>query len=433
VFATAGGIDVNNIARWDGAAWHSLGNGITGGELTSGVCALAVDVRGNLYVGGRFNEAGDARADDIAHWDGSAWQPVGDGLGEGLDYYVDALAVDRQGKLYAGGRFDIAGAIRANKIARWDDAAWHPLGSGVAGDEGENYLTGVSALALDGQGGLYTGGVFTTAGGIGANHIAYWDGTTWQALGEGVNGKIHALVFDGRGNLYAGGAFTTAGGVNANHIARWDGMAWSPLEEGMDGSVYSLAVDDQGNLYAGGDFTNAGTVNAYYIARWDGGAWHALGSGMNDQVYSLAADAQGNLYAGGMFTTAGSVSAKHIARWDGMVWNSLGEGVDGGEFYSNIYTLAVGDQENLYAAGYFTTAGRVNAMNIALWDGTEWRSLGSGISGDDQSRVFALAMDDQGNLFAGGGFTSAGGKPSNYIARWIQEIQPLFLPLISRH
>ena len=43
-------------------------------------------------------------------------------------------------------------------------------------------------------------------------------------------------------------------------------------------------------------------------------AWTALGSGMNQAVWPLAVMG-GELYAGGYFTTAGGVSANHVAKW----------------------------------------------------------------------------------------------------------------------
>ena len=78
---------------------------------------------------------------------------------------------------------------------------------------------------------LIAGGSFGTAGGTPAHNIAQWDGTSWSALGQGVNGKVNALTIY-KGNLIAGGEFTLAGGVSANYIAQWDGTAWSPLGSG---------------------------------------------------------------------------------------------------------------------------------------------------------------------------------------------------------
>jgi hypothetical protein len=107
-----------------------------------------------------------------------------------------------------------------------------------------------------------------------ANGIAKWDRTSWSPLGGGMStstqytvAKSNALAVDGNGNLFAGGSFTTAGGVAANNIAKWDGSAWSPLGSGMDAEVYALAVDGMGKLYAGGKFTTAGGKPSNSIAR----------------------------------------------------------------------------------------------------------------------------------------------------------------------
>ena len=63
-----------------------------------------------------------------------------------------------------------------------------------------------------------------TAGGVAANYIAAWDGSSWSALGSGMDDDVSALAVSGS-TLYAGGHFTTAGGVPANHIAAWDGSS----------------------------------------------------------------------------------------------------------------------------------------------------------------------------------------------------------------
>ena len=68
--------------------------------------------------------------------------------------------------------------------------------------------------------------------------------------------------------LFAGGFFTTAGGVAANRIAKWDGSSWSALGRGLNGSVLALATYDDGRgpaLVAAGSFQYP---NDSYVARW---------------------------------------------------------------------------------------------------------------------------------------------------------------------
>jgi hypothetical protein len=70
---------------------------------------------------------------------------------------------------------------------------------------------------------------------------------------------------------------------------------------------------------------------------------------------------------------------------------------------------------DLYAGGGFTTAGGVAANYIAKWDGSNWSPLGSGM--DAYGGVYALAISGS-DLYAGGEFTTAGGSPATNIAKW---------------
>lgn len=159
--------------------------------------------------------------------------------------------------VYAGGKFDSTGVIKANNIAKWNGASWDSLGSGVNG-------TVKALLAYNGK--LYAGGNFTMAGGMPANNIAVWDGTNWSSLGTGTNGTVKALAIH-NGNLYAGGAFTQAGGNTVNNVARWNGVNWSALDGGRNNEVYALA-SYQGDLYAGGNFTGGANDTARYFAMY---------------------------------------------------------------------------------------------------------------------------------------------------------------------
>jgi hypothetical protein len=397
LFWTAGGVSAHNVAKWDGTRWSALGSGLTGW-----VDALAVDAGGNLYAGGSFSRAGDVTAYNVAKWNGTTWSA----LGSGTNYRVYSLAVDRTGNLYAGGYFTTAGGVGANRVAKWNGTNWSALGSGV------NEL--VRALALDGAGNLYAGGEFWAAGGIGANHVAKWDGSTWSALGSGAglgaDSPIHALVSDGAGHVYAAGYLLgTAGRAVVNRVARWDGADWSVLGAGMGGDFWldvgvgALAVDGAGDLYAGGSFQTAGSVSAKNVAKWDGARWSALGSGMKAVVWALAADGAGNLYA------ASVPGGPSVAKWDGTSWSALGSGMD-----AVVRALAVDGAGTLCAGGDFMAAGGVSVNFVAKWDGTKWSALSSGMNGG----VCALALDRAGNLYAGGLFTTAGGVSANHVAMW---------------
>ena len=199
---------VSHLARWDGVAWHGLGNGVEGP-----VYALATH-KGNLIVAGFFSSAGNVPVHNIASWNGSSWED----LGGGTDNQIAAL-VEYDGDLVAAGYFFNAGGVAASKIARWDGESWLPLGDGMDGH--------ISALTVY-KGKLIAGGSFSRAGAAFANYLAAWDGATWQSLGQGVDDVVFALGED-HGDLIAAGQFIVAGNYPSSYWARYGPTGPAPL------------------------------------------------------------------------------------------------------------------------------------------------------------------------------------------------------------
>jgi hypothetical protein len=458
-FDSAGGIAVNHIAKWNGSAWIGLGGG-----ADSTILAVAADSLGNIYAGGCFRNAGGTPSLHIAKWNGNVWSALGSGIdsvwisNEGF-----RISIDKSGSLYLGGALK-KNDFSTDRLLKWDGARWSTLGGG-------NYP--VYSLHVDASGAVYAGGW---------DKISKWDGSALSEFGRyGTNGSIHDLSVDSSNNIYAGGFFTAIGGSNgtpARGIAKWNGSAWTSIDGyvedktvfysvgGMalsksndlyasgffgptaktlitkwngevlneigvinpDGiSDLTFSLDRMGNLYVGGHFDSISGIAAHNIAKWDGHAWKALGSGIrggsssyNVLVRSLALDSSGNLYAAGRFDTVGDVSASNIAKWNGSSWSALGSGMKNSRNNTGVWALLTDNTGNLYAGGYFDTAGGKAVNNIAKWDGNVWSALGSGIEQvtDPSPGVFALASDSKGNIYAGGGFTTAGGITASFIAQW---------------
>ena len=361
----------------------------SGGQRTSRPCQQGKDmddvVRAltvyptDLIVGGTFVSAGCIRVGQVASWDGSSWDYLGCGV-QSLPFGVYSLTV-YAGDLIVGGYFFGAGCwpgIPANHIARWNGSSWSALGTGMSG--GGPY-TAVYALTVY-AGKLIAGGNFIQASGTSAKYIAQWNGSSWSSLGSGMSHApptmyptVYALTVYGT-DLIAGGEFDSAGGTPASDIARWNGSSWSALGSGIQGQVYALTVYGT-DLIAGGLFTQAGGTSANYIAGWNGSSWSALGTGMSGGWFTHVAALTvygGELIAGGVFTHAGPVSVNHIARWNGGSWNALGAGMFG-TTYPGVYALTVYNTD-LIAGGNFTYAGMNQANYIARWNGSSWSRLG---------------------------------------------------------
>src|SRR3954470_12311746 len=125
--------------------------------------------------------------------------------------------------------------------------------------------------------GLYAVGRFTTSGGVTTNHVAYWNGSTWAALGSGATGGGDTGApyikgcFTWNNKLVVFGSFTAIDGVSATNIAQWDGTAWAAIGSLSSGNYIRDALDWNGTLVA---MRALGQVPYQY----SGGTWSALGA-----------------------------------------------------------------------------------------------------------------------------------------------------------
>jgi len=461
-FTVIGGVAARHVARWNGAGWEPLGEGIfypvralafwdgniragtvvgvwrwTGslwaqnGAVTNGqVSALAVFDDGTgeaLYAGGSFSSAGGAPIARIARWDGTAFSAVGSNLGIGQ---VHALQVFDDGSgpaLYAAGF--LPGGVR-----RWDGTTWTGLGTGLFSNGGGNGSVYALAEFDDGTGpALYAAGRFDLADGQPAPQIARWDGSAWGPVGAGFFLPLVPVVYslevfdEGSGpRLFAGGLFNQSGGVPLNHIAAWDGTSWSARGVWMNNAVRAMAaVPAAGGaaLFVGGDFTFTLDGEWGCIARWSGASWVSPAPGLDGYVYALArfdaGDGTGDaLYVAGEFRRAGDLPLRGLARWSGHDWSSIGAlaRATGEPVGSVLGSFDLGSGPALYLGGSFDHVGGVAASGVARWDGVSWAPLGSG-----GQHVHALEVMDDGNgavLYAAGDFLGSAGASARSIARW---------------
>ena len=220
-----------NLARWDGTSWRSIGTA----DASVNILVVHDDGSGPaLFIGGNIQNVQGVSVSGVAKFQGGTWSALGAGVTGGLGR-VNALAVfddTRGSKLFVGGNFTAAGGIPADNIAAWDGAAWQRIAAGGP-------ATQINAMGVydDGTGSgesLFIGGQFDFVGGQSNSRIARYDGTAWSSLGSGLStepfdGASEMRVFDdGQGRaLFVGGGFTSAGGQPANSIAQWGGCTSS--------------------------------------------------------------------------------------------------------------------------------------------------------------------------------------------------------------
>ncbi len=309
--------------------------------------------------------------------------------GSTLDGPVEALAV-WNGDLIAAGGFASAGGQPAAGTARWDGGAWHPLGSGL----GSGGASSLIAYADE----LIAGGAFTSAGSQPIAYLARWGGAAWAGVGGGLDGEVRALaVYEDA--LVVTGAFATVGGTPAPGFARWSGSEWTPITGGPSGETVATLAVHEGILVAGGYFFPA----AANMARWDGTKWTWFGPSVGplSDVHQIAA------WRDDLIVTGFIGDPFPYPAW---LCNTAQSFPMGPPSYANWMAAAVYRDEPI--VGGFEPP-PMAAPNIHRWSGGTWVALGSGVN----HFVHALTVFE-GELIAGGWFTTAGGLPSPYWARW---------------
>jgi uncharacterized delta-60 repeat protein len=388
------------------------------------VHSIAVQADDKILAGGAFNgtnSIGGGTRNRIARLDpvtGSAdfWDP-------NANSDVNAIAVQADGKILAGGVFtNIGGQIR-NSIARlepttgladsFDPNAGHPL----------EFPT-VQAIAVQADGKILVSGVFTFIGGQPRSGFARLHATTGlpDSFDPNPNDLVRSIAVQADGKILAGGLFTSIGGQTRNRIARLDattGLADS-FDPNANDVVRSIAVQADGKILAGGLFTTlspngGGAVTRNRIARLetDGRLDQTLNlNTVGDYVTATAVQADGKILIGGSFSTVLGVTRNNIARLntDGTLDAAFNPNAD-----FAVHSIAVQADGKILTGGFFFNIGGQPRNHIARLNATT--GAADSFDPNASSTVYALAVQSDGNILAAGDFTSIGGQTRNRIAR----------------
>ena len=251
-FSRCGNVRANRVVRFDGTNFFSLGvgpdNGVSG---VSGV-VRAVFADGNkIYVGGYFKFAGQVSANNVAVFDGMAWHSIGRGSSNGVSGFVRSLQTF-QGKLYVGGYYAVSANSWRALLREWNGASWRDVASFVDGSSGSS---SVNAFATrDSK--LYFGGTFDLVD-TGYRNIGTFDGASiiyesFPGQGQSFN-RIRDLHFF-QGALCVAGSFLFpsqfggGGGVACKDDGQWRSFPYGSMR----------ALEDNGTTLFAAGFPQAG-------------------------------------------------------------------------------------------------------------------------------------------------------------------------------
>lgn len=391
-----------------------------GGEIV----AIALQEDGKIVVGGRFTKVGGQPRAHIARLSADGSLDTSFDPGEGFNDDVAALAIQGDGKIFAGGRFSRYHGSTANRIVRLkaDGAldATFATGTGFNSD--------VSALAVAPAGRIIVGGMFSAYNGealaapfvrLDANGVrdtSFFQpyASDWMEIRT-----LHALP---DGGYVVGGVRDPAQGASRSRmlVARVGAngapdTSFSPALNDLTGVVSALQVDAAGRLIVAGSMP-VGASTTRFVTRLSS-------TGAVDQSFDLS-----DLPAG--YSTAVALAS------DGRIWlgeNSMAganrglwllgsNGTADATFSPTIgrpaypaSILPAADGKWL-VGGAFTWIDDVVVNSIARLntDGSVDATFASGAGFNGTTR---LALQSDGKIVAAGSFTSAAGTSANRIAR----------------
>ena len=241
--------------------------------------------------------------------------------------------------------------------------------------------------------------------------------------GSGANNNVNTSAVQADGKIIIGGSFTSFNGTARNNIARLNsnGSLDTSFNSAMgaNNSISITAVQPDGRVIIGGNFTSYNGVVRNRIARVnpDGSLDVSFnpGSGANNYVSSFFIQPDGRIMIGGSFTSFNGTSRNCIARLnaDGSLDTSFNPGSG-----ANSYVVVTEQPDGkIVIGGNFTTFNGTARNHIARLnaDGSLDSSFNPG-SGTNNT-VSSVAVQADGKIVIGGGFTSINGTARNYIAR----------------
>ena len=255
---------------------------------------------------------------------------------------------------------------------------------------------GAVSCATRYHGGLVAGGEFMVAGGVPASHVAFWDGTRWSPLGDGVPQIPVSVAASGDTAWTAWNERSAAPSGWTGSIGAWHGGQWETTTDLpyilsmvlLHGRPVLLELDSSG----------------YQVQTMGPGGWITLGApGDIASSYGAALFADGDsLYFGGQFRNQNTASSTPVLEvWDGSAWSvraSVTNGPNSG------YVLCVGsDAGRLMIGGLMGEVNGVPVENIAYRSGGAWHAMGSGLT----PQVTQITDDGAGHPVAFGAYASS--------------------------
>lgn len=444
IFPAAGKTFANNIVRYNPVThvWSPLGAGVQGA-----VYGVAVSPSGKIIAGGDFDVAGDLPAANIASFDPQSgqWSP----MGQGTDGDVNSLLALPNGELLVGGQFVHTDHQLSPGVSKYNENSgqWTPIPGLSASREtvyglsaasnGDILVVGSFILENSpGSSGSFarlnpstlawtpTACPFSTAVSVleassgiiyvgGLDRLYYFSPATgnWAYRFFGNTGYAHSLAETPDGNLVFGGSDVFEFNPATSALKDLNAAAGSSV------NFYALVLNPNSTILAGGDDFSRGLLRLSNSAH---GSWKSPPP-ITPDITAILPLSDTQLVAAGYFSSAGLVEANGIATYnlDADTWNPIGAGVTGRKIGSGYATASTQDIKRtesgkLLIVGDFRFSNGVPVDRIATFDNGLWTAPGLGLN----ETALTVHPRSGASLIVTGNFTGYSGGSAQYLASW---------------
>jgi uncharacterized delta-60 repeat protein len=289
------------------------------------VNALLRQSNDRILIAGLFTTANGKVFNHIARLTASGDLDTTFNPGAAADNPVNALAETFAGadrRILIGGSFSVFNGVPSRSIARLlDDGSVDQTfkpGSGANGT--------VNAIVVQRDGKILIGGDFTAINGVPRNFVGRLnaDGSVDKSFdaGFGADGSVRTIAIQADDRILIGGTFKSVSGVAVGSIARLnsDGTLDSTFNSGtgFDGPVYSISIQTDDKSIIVGDFVayNALRENRIVRLNQDGTIDTTInfGTGADRFIAAVGVQPDRKIVIGGGFTEFNGQKKNFIAR-----------------------------------------------------------------------------------------------------------------------
>jgi uncharacterized delta-60 repeat protein len=398
----------------------SVDNSFTlGSWFDSPVFSIIIQPDWKILVGGNFKYYNEQNYNNIVRLNSDASIDTSFVIDGGFDGDVNTIALQSDGKILCGGKFDAFNSTSINRIVRLNvdgslDGTFS-IGSGFNGQ--------LNKIIVQSDGKIICVGEFGRYNDLNATNIVRINNDGIRdnlfVIGNGFDRPTFSIAIESNGKILVGGSFRQYDNTSLGKIARLNTDGSIGFADGFDGAVNYISTQSDGTILVTGNFNSYngnGSRSIIKLTQYGGvdQTFSGVTDGFNSDVLSMVTQLDGKIICGGNFTSYNGTTSKKIIRLnaDGNIDYAFGDGFD-----DTVRSVTLQSDGKILVGGNFTSYNGTGSNGIVrlntngIIDGTF--SNGTGFN----DGVYSIVTQLDGKIICGGKFTSYNGTGSNHIVR----------------